>query len=107
MTSRYWIALVLAGLAAVTVALAALSSIWLVAAVFPLAFGALACVAPRAWLSNDVYRRMLNILAYASTIPAGIALAAAVGMTLFAVLVLPAIATFVFVMWQTKSPAPL
>jgi len=105
MASRYWIALGLATMAAVAVVLAIAGSVWLIFAAFPPALGALACLAPRRWLSNDGYRWALNLLAYVSVIPAAIAMAAAVGMTVFAVLVLPALATFVFVMWQVKSPA--
>jgi len=105
MASRYWIALVLTGIAAVAVILAMAGSSWLIFAAFPPALGALACLAPRSWLSNDRYRLGLNLLAYVSVIPAAIAMAAAVGVTLFAVLVLPALATFVFLMWQVKSPA--
>ena len=105
MASRYWIALGLAGMAVAAVILAVAGSFWLVFAAFPPALGALACLAPRSWLSNDRYRWALNVLAYVSIVPAAIALAAAVGMTFFAVLVFPALATFVFVMWQVKSPA--
>jgi len=105
MASRYWIALGLTGMAALAVIVASLGSSWLIFAAFPPALGALACVAPRSWLANDRYRWALNLLAYVSVIPAAIALAAAVGTTLFAVLVLPALATFVFLMWQVKSPA--
>jgi len=105
MASRYWIALGLTGMAAAAVILAIADSFWLIFAAFPPALGALACLAPRAWLSNDGYRWAMNLLAYVSIIPAAMALAVAAGMTLFAVLVLPALATFVFVMWQVKSPA--
>jgi len=105
MSSRYVIGLVLGCLAAVAVSLAFISNIWLIPAAFPFAVGSFACLAPRAWLSSKRYRWGLNIVAYLCVIPAAIAMAAAVGMTLFAVLVLPALATFVFVMWQTKSPA--
>jgi len=103
--SRYWIALALAAMAAVAVVLAWVDAAWLIFAAFPPALGAFACLAPRSWLSNDSYRWSLNLAAYLSIIPAGIAMAAAVGMTLFFVLGLPALATFVFLMWQTKKPA--
>jgi hypothetical protein len=103
--SRYWIALGLAGMAAVAVILAIAGYFWLIFAALPPAFGALACLVPRTWLSNDGYRWAINLLAYVSIIPAAVAVAAAVGMTLFAVLVLPALATFVFAMWQTKQRA--
>jgi len=89
----------------VAVILASIGSSWLIFAAFPPAFGALACLAPRGWLANDGYRWGLNLLACVSVIPAAIAMAAAVGVTIFAVLVLPALATFVFLMWQAKSPA--
>lgn len=105
MASRYWIALGLTGMAAVAVIVAMAGSSWLILAAFPPTLGALACLAPRSWASNDRYRWTLNLLAYVSVIPAAIAMAAAVGMTLLAVLVLPALVTFLFLMWQVKSPA--
>ena len=102
---RYWIALGLAALATLTVVLAAAGSFWLIFAACPFVFGALTCIAPRAWLSNDAYCRTRNALAYVCIIPAGIAIAASIGVTVFAVLALPALCTFVFLMWQTKQPA--
>ena len=102
---RYWIAAALAAFAALAVGLAAAGSSWLVFAACPFVLGALMCIAPRAWLSNNAYRRTRNALAYASVIPAGIAIAAGIGVTTFAVLALPALCTFVFVMWQTRQPA--
>jgi hypothetical protein len=105
MEPRYWIAFGLAFLAGLAAVLAVLDSFWLIFAAFPFAFGALACIAPRGWLSNDAYRRALNALAYVSVIPAGIAMSAAVGMTLFLILGLPVLLVFVFTMWQVKTPA--
>src|SRR5574341_1502733 len=105
METRYWIALALVAMAAIAVVVAFAGSFWLVFAAFPPALGALACLAPRSWLGNDSYRWSLNFLAYFSIVPAAIAMAAAVGMTLFVILALPALFTFVFLMWQTKKPA--
>ena len=94
---RYWIALALGGLAAAAVVLGVTSSFWLVLAAFPFAFGAVLCIAPRAWLSNAGYGRAINVLAYASMIPAAIALAGVIGFVTVAVVALPVLATFVIV----------
>lgn len=77
------------------VLLAIADSIWLIFAAVPFTFGALACIAPRAWLSNAGYRRGINFLAYASIVPAAIAMASAIGFITVAAVALPALATFV------------
>jgi hypothetical protein len=105
MPSRYWIACGLGAMGTFAAVVATFTTFWLLFAVVPFALGALACLAPRPWLSNDAYRRSLNVLAYASIIPAAVAIVAAVGVTYFLLLALPALLTFVFVMWQTKTPA--
>jgi hypothetical protein len=102
---RYWTAFVLAAFAALAFGLAAAGSFWLIFAACPFVVCALMCIAPRAWLSNDAYRRTRNALAYACIIPAGIALAASIGVITFAVLALPPLCAFVFVAWRTKQPA--
>lgn len=104
MPSRLVIGLVLTILCGVAAAIALTSNIWLLPAAFPFAFGAYACLVPRPWLANEVYRATHNAIAYFCIIPAGVAIAASVGVKLFAVLALPALCVFVFLMWTVKRP---
>jgi hypothetical protein len=102
MESRYWIAIGLFSVAAVAIALAMVNSVWIGLAAIAPAFAAVLCLAPRSWLSSARYRRAINALAYASLVPAAIALAAAVGFGMMAIIAIPGVATFVLVMRQSR-----
>jgi hypothetical protein len=104
--NRYLIAAGLIVVAATAILLALTQSPWLWFAAVPPALGAVMCCAPRSWLSSTSYRRTINFLAYASLIPAAIALAAAIGLVTVAIIALPAAATFVIVTRMSGSPAP-
>jgi hypothetical protein len=103
MESRHWIAVGLLGIAAVAMTLAFVDTFWMgFAAIAPI-LAAMACLAPRSWSSSTRYRRAIDVLACASLIAAAVALAAAVGFGITALIAVPAGVTFVLVMWQSRE----
>jgi hypothetical protein len=94
---------VLFSIAAVAMTLAFVDSFWIgLAAIAPTLAG-VACLAPRSWLSSGRYRRAIDALACASIIPAAVALAAAVGFTMSALIAVPAALMFGLVLRQSRE----